>query len=220
MGRHYCRGCGTECCGTVGCDDPCPSYGDGDCWCDACWDKREDTCVECGGGCCMCNYGTFQGPKTPDACKYECCGSLGERGFEEPFCVRCVLKIKHFNHPQHETTLCDACEEPTCQYREPLCCSKSPFATPETLAELTAYKKKRKRERKEEEKEEDEELALEQEQERQHKKKTRNSGKTTKEMLEEDKKDLDDLKKMIWIPAACVAVLTVGIMWILKNQTN
>ena len=37
--------------------------------------------------------------------------------------------------------MCDACEEPTCQYREPLCCSKSPFATPETLAELTAYEK-------------------------------------------------------------------------------
>ena len=53
-----------------------------------------------------------------------------------------------------------------------------------------------------------------------HKKKTRNFGKTRKEMLEEDKKDLDDLKKMIWIPAACVAVLTVGVMWLVRNQTN
>ena len=33
--------------------------------------------------------------------------------------------------------MCDACEEPTCQYREPLCCSERP----ETLAELTAYEK-------------------------------------------------------------------------------
>ena len=120
--------------------------------------------MNCGGGCSKCNYGTFQGPKTPDACKYECCGSLGKRGFEEPFCVKCVSKIKHFNHPQHETTMCDDCEEPTCQYCEPLCCSESPFATPETLAKLAAYEKKQEVLRA---KEELAELALEEEQERQ-----------------------------------------------------
>ena len=168
MGRHNCCRCGAECDGTAGCDvGACPSDGNGDCWCYSCWDKREDACVNCGGGCCKCNYGTFQGPKTPDACKYECCGSLGERGFEEPFCVNCVSKIKHFNHPQHETTMCDDCEEPTCRYCEPLCCSESPFATPETLAKLAAYEKKQEVLRAKEEEEELAELALEQEQERQ-----------------------------------------------------
>ena len=37
MGRHNCCRCGDECDGTAGCDDTCASYGDGDCWCHACF---------------------------------------------------------------------------------------------------------------------------------------------------------------------------------------
>ena len=74
--------------------------------------------------------------------------------------MNCVSKIKHFNHPQHETTIhvCDACDEPTCQYCEPLCCSESLFATPVTLAALTAYEKKQAEEAVLRAKEEEEEL--------------------------------------------------------------
>ena len=147
--------------GTIGCTTSkgdmnwsCPSVGNGECWCESCWEARDDRCAHCGFGCEECCGGTYK--KTwPKTKYYECCGQGGRGGkWDDLMCPECYDNLKPV---EHVSKICEHCEAETCEHADAACCAASTLATKEQLARFHVEEKARKKREEEIRKQEEEE---------------------------------------------------------------